>query len=84
MVAGVAKRKPGRKPGKPRVFDGAKLRALRTAQEGLTQAKLAEQVGVHEVDVSRYERGEVDPSLHTLVNLARVLGVEMKDLLKTE
>ena len=41
-------------------------------------------VGVHEIDVSRYERGEVDPSLHTLVNLARVLGVEVKDLLKTE
>ena len=80
MAVVVAKRKPGRK-SKPRVFDGAKLRALRGE---LSQKSLAEKVGVHETDIGNYERGEFDPSLHTLVQLAKALGVEVKDLLKSE
>jgi transcriptional regulator with XRE-family HTH domain len=78
MVLVVAKRKPGRKP-KPRVFDGAKLRELRGE---MSQKALAERVGVHETDIGNYERGEFDPSLHTLVQLAKVLGVTESDLLK--
>ncbi len=80
VVAIVAKGKPGRRR-KPRVFDGDRLRELR-AERSLTQARLAELAGLTEIDVSRYERGEVDPSLHTLVALARVLGVQETELLK--
>ena len=80
MVGTLAKRKPGRK-SRPRVFDGERLRTLRT-DKGLSQAALAELVGVHEADIGRYERGEFDPSLHTLAELARALEVETGSLIK--
>ena len=49
----------------------ARLRA------GLTQAELAERVGTARSQISRYERGEVLPSLETLRRLIRACGLEL-------
>ena len=48
---------------------------------GLTQEKLAEQLGVESETISRMERGATIPSLKTLERLARLLGVTIAGLL---
>ena len=54
---------------------GHVLRNLREA-DGLTQEKLGELSGVHATHIGRIERGESDPSLGTLVDLALALKLE--------
>lgn len=49
----------------------ARLRA------GLTQAQLAQQAGTARSQVSRYERGDVLPSLETLRRLIGCCGLEL-------
>ena len=49
----------------------ARLRA------GLTQGELAERVGTARSQISRYERGDVLPSLETLRRLIRACGLEL-------
>ena len=49
----------------------ARLRA------GLTQAQLAERAGTARSQISRYERGDVLPSLETLRRLIRACGLEL-------
>ncbi len=49
----------------------ARLRA------GLTQAQLAQRAGTARSQVSRYERGDVLPSLETLRRLIRSCGFEL-------
>lgn len=78
-MATVAKR-PKKRP-KRNALDGIKLRELRVGK-CLTQAQFAERVGVHEIDVSRYERGVVEPSLSVTRLLAAELGVPIELLLK--
>jgi transcriptional regulator with XRE-family HTH domain len=51
---------------------------------GLTQAQLAERIGVDTETVSRFERGKHLPSLTTLERLAGVLLCTMADLLAEE
>ena len=51
-----------------------RLAALRK-QRGLTQAVLAERVGVHPSQLRRYEAGGSQPSLEVLRNMARALAV---------
>lgn len=53
---------------------GEKVRKLREAQ-GLTQAKLARQVGLSDSLIAQIETGKAQPSLNTLDRLADVLGV---------
>ncbi|WP_454004920.1 helix-turn-helix transcriptional regulator [Alcaligenes sp. Marseille-Q7550] len=43
---------------------------------GLTQAELARLAGLSRMTVSKIERGQVDPQLSTLQELARVLGAQ--------
>lgn len=52
--------------------------ALRTAREasGLTQEKLGELSGIHATHISRIERGQSEPTLGTLVDLAVALKLE--------
>lgn len=59
---------------------GAALRANRQAR-GLTQAELAERVGLAVEAYGRLERGLVLPRARTLVALARALGVTADSLL---
>ena len=49
----------------------ARLRA------GLTQTELAERTGTARSQLSRYERGDVLPSLETLRRLVRACGLEL-------
>jgi len=49
----------------------ARLRA------GLTQAELAQRVASARSQISRYERGDVLPSLETLRRLLRACGLEL-------
>jgi transcriptional regulator with XRE-family HTH domain len=44
---------------------------------GLTQAELGFRVGKPQSVISRWERGEVDPSLETLRKLIRACGLEL-------
>ena len=59
---------------------GARIRARREAR-GLTQAALAEAVGVSSNYLSVLERGHKLPTLDTLVRLAKALQVSPGDLL---
>lgn len=58
---------------------GARVRAART-KTGLSQATLAKKAGLHEMYVSALERGLTNPTVETLISLARVLGVSVADL----
>jgi len=53
---------------------GERIRKLRT-ERGLTQEKLAEQIGVARGSVARYEAGTYYPSQEVIVKLAAILGV---------
>lgn len=59
---------------------GARLRQLRSSA-GLTQVRLAELVGLQPNSISLMESGSVAPTLTTLANLARGLGVRPMDML---
>lgn len=52
---------------------------------GLTQADLAERLGLSSPEtVSRYERGEREPRLSTILELAEALGISHLRLLQDE
>lgn len=55
---------------------GEKLRKLREAQ-GLTQVKIASQVGISDSLIAQIETGKVQPSLNTLEKLADTFGVSV-------
>jgi transcriptional regulator with XRE-family HTH domain len=57
-----------------RVVVGERLKALRLGR-GLTQAKLAEPLGLTFQQIHKYESGASDLSISRLLGLARVLGV---------
>ena len=56
------------------------LREARQSQ-GLSQAALAERVGVSTETVSRFERGAYEPALSTAFDLSRALGLSLDALL---
>lgn len=56
--------------------DGAGLVALRL-KAGLSQTELAKRLDMLQPNLSRLERGLVDPKLSTLQQLADVLGVDL-------
>lgn len=58
---------------------GARRRTL-----GLTQAQLAERLGVDTETLSRFERGKHAPTLKNLVRLAGLLHTTVADLLMEE
>lgn len=51
-------------------------------RSGLTQAKLAEKIGVATETISRLERGAAMPSLSRMESLCNALGVELHDLFR--
>jgi transcriptional regulator with XRE-family HTH domain len=59
---------------------GRRLRTLRK-QRNLSQHELAQQTGMRESEISRYERGRRDPQLTTILRLARGLEVAPGELL---
>jgi transcriptional regulator with XRE-family HTH domain len=59
---------------------GKQLQRLRTSR-GLTQEQLAVTAGLTRTFVTRMELGQYDPSLSTLVRLAKALRVSVMELL---
>lgn len=62
---------------------GARIKEFREAR-GLTQAQLADILGKSIETISNFERGKVLTSIHTLEQLARHLGVAVKDFFSDE
>nr|WP_319488491.1 helix-turn-helix transcriptional regulator [uncultured Caproiciproducens sp.] len=57
-----------------------RLKSIRT-ERGLTQQKVADGVGIHRSLLTYYERGENEPSAHTLCSMADYFGVTTDYLL---
>jgi DNA-binding XRE family transcriptional regulator len=51
------------------------------AEKGITNKWLAERMGKNQTTVSRWCNNEMQPSLETLVQVASVLKVDVRDLL---
>ena len=61
----------------------ANIKELR-AKKGLTQQQLADETGITLRTIQRIENGEVNPSLHSLNNLSRVLNTDLSILNQKE
>lgn len=59
---------------------GAKMKQARQDAE-VTQKELAEKLGVHQKDISRWENGERTPALETFAKICRILKVSADDML---
>lgn len=59
---------------------GENIRRARVAK-GITQAELAQKLGVIQQQVSRWEAGSASHTVETLIAVAEALGVNPKDLL---
>ena len=71
---------PARSSASVRKKLGARLRAIRTARTPrLSQEALAHAAGLERAYVSGVERGEFNVSVDTLVRLARVLRVHVRE-----
>lgn len=53
-------------------------------QKNMTQADLAELLGVTPAAISRYESGERIPDIVTAAKIANALGCKVDDLIKEE
>ena len=60
-----------------------KIKKLRQ-EKGWSQTQLANKLGVHSQHISRYERGNSNPSADTLSKFAEVFGVSVDYLLNEE
>ena len=47
-------------------------------ESGITQKELAKRTGIAQGDISKLERGDVNPSIRTLQRLARGMGKVLK------
>lgn len=59
---------------------GNRLRELRQ-KSGITQAELAEQIGVHEITIRRWELSERTPRVEDIQKFCKALNVSEADLL---
>ncbi len=50
-------------------------------QAGLTQLELAEKINYSDKSISKWERGDGIPDVYVLVNLAKIYGITVNDLL---
>lgn len=62
---------------------GANIKKLRL-QHGMTQKNLADKLFVSSQAVSRWENGEVEPSIGTVMELAKIFGVTADEILGLE
>lgn len=58
---------------------GKRIRTIRKAK-GLTQEELGEKAGLHYKYIGEVERGEVNPSVETLVAVAKALDINISQL----
>jgi transcriptional regulator with XRE-family HTH domain len=71
----------GPKPSKPAPYFGQRMAAFRVAK-GLSQAQLAEQLGMTRDLVAYYERAAKNPSLDQVKRIADFFGVSVGEMLK--
>ncbi len=74
-----AGKSPARVPMKSFLKLGENLRRLRMDRE-LSQERLADLANVHWTQVSRLERGTLNPSLRSLIRLAKGLDCRLEEL----
>ena len=60
-----------------------KIKAIRK-ERGLTQKQFGDLCGIHEVQIRKYERGEVTPKMENIKKIADGLGVPPSDLIGPE
>lgn len=60
--------------GVDRSVVGLVIKSNREAR-GMTQTELGERTGIHQPDVSAYERGEKTPSMETVKKIYKALGM---------
>ena len=60
---------------------GRNLKRIR-AEKGMTQGDIVRKLGVSRSFVSNIESGKTNPTLSTITNLAKALGVSSDELLK--
>ncbi|MCL1678815.1 helix-turn-helix transcriptional regulator [Elizabethkingia miricola] len=53
------------------------------AEKSKTNKWLAEQLGKSEVTVSRWVTNEIQPSMETLLEIAKLLDIDIKELLNS-
>ncbi|MGD2252764.1 MAG: helix-turn-helix domain-containing protein [Anaerolineales bacterium] len=53
-------------------------------QKNLSQADLAEMAGVSQATISRFEKGESQPSLQVLAKIARALNMDVREIIPQE
>lgn len=53
------------------------------AEKNTTNKWLAEQLGKSEVTISRWVTNEIQPSMETFLEIARLLDVDIKDLINS-
>lgn len=53
------------------------------AEKSKTNKWLAEQLGKSEVKVSRWVTNEIQPSMETLLEIAKLLDIDIKELLNS-
>lgn len=68
-------------PARVRAAFGRRLRALREARE-LSQARLGQGARLSAKFIGELERGAKSPTLDSLVDLARALGVRPEDIVR--
>ena len=61
-----------------------RLMRLKRLSKGVSQRELGIMIGVDRTMINHMEAGRRDPSLHTLANLAYILGESMDRLAKNE
>ena len=66
-------------PSKPTRITN-RIRVLRFGQDEMTQAQLAERIGVTRQTVIAIEQGRYSPSLDMAFRIARVFGVPLDDV----
>ena len=62
---------------------GARLEELKKAS-GLSYRKIAANCNVEHSDIKRYVDGKINPTLLTIIDLAKGLGVEPKELFEVQ
>ena len=62
---------------------GANIKRLRVHQ-GMTQKNLADKLFVSAQAVSRWENDEVEPSISTILEISKIFGVSVDEILGVE
>jgi putative transcriptional regulator len=62
----------------------SRLRRHRLGADGMTQADLAERVGVTRQTIHSIETGKYNPSIELALRLARALGLAVEDLFQLD